>query len=107
MEEEPTTAPTSTGARVVLVNKPPGTTPLAAIERLRQARPDEFGDDVKVGYAGRLDPLARGLLVCMAGPAGGPPLALQKALEGRSKVYEFKVKAEQEQLPIPLLTCVV
>lgn len=80
-------------ARVVLVNKPAGLTPLAAIERLRRARPDAVGGrEARVGYAGRLDPLARGLLVCVAGPPDGPSLARQKSLETQHKVYEFQAR---------------
>jgi tRNA U55 pseudouridine synthase TruB len=79
------------GVRVVLVDKPPGMTPLAAIEQLRRERPEEFPAAlVKMGYAGRLDPLARGLLVCLAGPHGAP-LSLQKEIESHSKIYEFQV----------------
>ena len=78
------------GVRVVLVDKPPGMTPLAAIEQLRRERPQEFSADLKMGYAGRLDPLARGLLVCLAGPHGAP-LSLQKEIESESKIYEFQV----------------
>ncbi len=46
-----------------LVDKPRGCTPVEAIERLRAADPSLAGR--RVGYAGRLDPLAEGLLVLL------------------------------------------
>jgi tRNA U55 pseudouridine synthase TruB len=82
--------PSSAGVNVVLVNKPPGITPLAALEQLRLDQPDEFHVGIKLSYAGRLDPLARGLLVCLAGPTG-TPLVLQKEIETKAKIYEFQV----------------
>lgn len=64
---------------VVAVYKPRGWTPLQAV---RAVLPDE-----KAGYAGRLDPLARGVLVVVRG-AG---LARQEELQHTDKVYEFEV----------------
>ncbi len=52
---------------VLLLNKQVGETPLACIERFRAAHPEYVG--VKMTYAGRLDPIAEGLLVVLAGDA--------------------------------------
>jgi tRNA pseudouridine55 synthase len=49
----------------VLLYKPAGPTPLEALEALRRARP-EFAT-VTLGYAGRLDPTAEGLLLVLVG----------------------------------------
>jgi tRNA pseudouridine55 synthase len=48
------------------IYKPVGATPLEMIERLRQVRPKLAG--VKMTYAGRLDPLAEGVLIILSGP---------------------------------------
>lgn len=50
---------------VLLLNKEVGETPLACIERFRVGHPDY--QDVKMTYAGRLDPIASGLLVVLTG----------------------------------------
>jgi len=88
-----TTTPADVG--VVLLDKPPGMTPLAALEQLRRARPTQFPEGLKMSYAGRLDPLAHGLLVCLVGSHRQhdfrAPLSLQKEVELQSKVYEFQV----------------
>jgi tRNA pseudouridine55 synthase len=50
---------------IVTVHKPPGWTPLEAMEALR-ARTPELTDEPMV-YAGRLDPMAEGLLLVLTG----------------------------------------
>ncbi|MDO8493510.1 MAG: hypothetical protein Q7S19_03145 [bacterium] len=50
---------------MILLNKPVGQTPLQALDKLRTERP-EF-KSVKLSYAGRLDPMAEGLLLVMVG----------------------------------------
>lgn len=53
-------------ARVILpVHKPPGWTPLEALEDLRARTPDLA--DAPMVYAGRLDPMAEGVLLVLAG----------------------------------------
>jgi tRNA pseudouridine55 synthase len=52
---------------VVAVWKPTGLTPLQAIDSLRKEKP-EYANQ-KIGYAGRLDPLAEGVLLLMIGGA--------------------------------------
>lgn len=47
------------------IYKPLGYTPLEAIERFRELNPEY--KDVKMSYAGRLDPLAEGVLIIVAG----------------------------------------
>jgi tRNA pseudouridine55 synthase len=48
-----------------LLDKPVADTPLDTLERLRDLRPDLAGE--KLAYAGRLDPMASGLLVVLHG----------------------------------------
>lgn len=52
---------------VVSVYKPIGYTPLQVIDTLRKKCPDYTNE--KIGYAGRLDPLAHGVLLLMIGDA--------------------------------------
>lgn len=53
--------------KIINIYKKAGETPLEAINRLRQANPEY--QDVKITYAGRLDPLAEGVLILLAGDA--------------------------------------
>ena len=50
---------------VLSIYKPIGVTPNQIIEKLREAQPEY--QDIKIGFAGRLDPLAHGLLLLMTG----------------------------------------
>lgn len=71
--------------RILNVYKPIGATPLQMIHAVRKAYPEY--KDVKIGYAGRLDPLAHGVLVLMISDAAKERdkyLSLQKT-------YEFEV----------------
>jgi tRNA pseudouridine55 synthase len=52
---------------VLLLNKQVGETPLACIERFRAAHSEYVG--MKMTYAGRLDPIAEGLLIVLVGDA--------------------------------------
>jgi tRNA pseudouridine55 synthase len=74
-----------TASLVRLVNKPRGCTPVEAIERLRAADPSLVGR--RVGYAGRLDPLAEGLLVLLVDEAN------QRAHEFNSLEKEYELEA--------------
>jgi len=51
--------------KVINLYKPVGMTPLQAIERFRVENPEYKG--VKIGYAGRLDPMAEGVLILLIG----------------------------------------
>lgn len=53
--------------KILNIYKPPGLTPLQLIKRLREVHPEY--KDVKIGYAGRLDPMARGVMLLMIGDA--------------------------------------
>lgn len=64
--------------RVISVYKPPGKTPLEAIRMLQEKYPALKAQ--KIGYAGRLDPMAEGLLLLLVGD-------------------ENKKKSDYEQLP--------
>jgi len=63
-----------------------GETPLACMERFRAFNPDYLG--VPMTYAGRLDPMAEGVLVVLAGKIKE---ATKKELLAFDKVYEFEV----------------
>lgn len=68
---------------VILVYKNAGETPYQALLRLRQKYPRLQGK--KMGYAGRLDPMAEGLLLVLLGDENKN----KKSYEDLSKVYEF------------------
>jgi tRNA pseudouridine55 synthase len=50
---------------ILILNKKVGETPLECLERFRAERPEYQG--IKMTYAGRLDPMAEGLLLVLAG----------------------------------------
>ena len=54
-------------ADIFLVDKPEGLTPLQALGKFREKFPQH--SDKKITYAGRLDPMASGLLLFLSGPA--------------------------------------
>lgn len=70
---------------VINIYKPVGPTPLDIIKKLRQAFPEYEKD--KLGYAGRLDPMAQGLLLILAGEENKK----RKEFEKLSKTYEFEI----------------
>jgi tRNA pseudouridine55 synthase len=51
--------------KVVCLDKPLGLTPLEAVEKFK--RKNKKYKDVKIGYAGRLDPMASGVLLLLIG----------------------------------------
>ncbi len=63
--------------------KPVGLTPLAAMDKLRERMPGLA--QVKMGYAGRLDPMADGVLLVLVGNANSK----RKEYERLPKVYSF------------------
>lgn len=70
---------------VLLVYKKVGLTPLQVIEKLKTTY-SEYKDK-KIGYAGRLDPMAEGLLLLLIGEENKK----RKDYEKMSKEYEFEV----------------
>src|SRR4030042_4443536 len=68
-----------------LVDKPLGATPLESLALVRRARPEAAG--AKLSYAGRLDPMATGLLVVLHGPL----LMHQERFWELPKAYEATV----------------
>lgn len=54
---------------IILIEKPAGMTPLEAIRRYKKRHPET--SDVPMTYAGRLDPMAEGLLLVLSGNAIG------------------------------------
>lgn len=71
--------------KIINIYKPIGITPLQLISGLRNEYP-EF-KNVKIGYAGRLDPMAHGVMLLMIGDA---TKEREKYL-GLDKEYEFEV----------------
>lgn len=69
----------------LLVYKPIGLTPLQAIIKLKKLYP--VYQNQKIGYAGRLDPMAEGLLLLLIGDENKK----RKEYEQLSKEYEFEV----------------
>jgi tRNA pseudouridine(55) synthase len=53
--------------KVIIINKQIGETPLEALEQIRIQ--EEIKSDIPMTYAGRLDPMAEGLLIILAGDA--------------------------------------
>lgn len=68
---------------VILLNKPVSMTPFQCIQEYRKSHPEYNG--VKLGYAGRLDPMAEGLLLVLVGDDNRD----RKKYEEMPKVYEF------------------
>ncbi|MDX1535908.1 MAG: hypothetical protein R3346_04075, partial [Candidatus Spechtbacterales bacterium] len=70
---------------VLNIYKPLGFTPLQAIEQYREINPEY--SNVKMGYAGRLDPLAEGVLIVPTGET----LKKQKEYMDLDKKYTAKI----------------
>ncbi len=70
---------------MLLVYKNLGETPLESLQRLRSAQP-ELADE-KLSYAGRLDPMAEGLMVIMVGEENKQ----REEYLGFDKTYEFQI----------------
>ena len=70
---------------IIVVYKPMGITPLRAIEELKNLR-SKYREQ-KISYAGRLDPMAEGLLLLLIGDEN----KRRKEYEGLEKVYEAEI----------------
>jgi len=70
---------------VVCLYKPVGLTPLQLINKLRES--DSKYQDIKIGFAGRLDPLAHGVMLLTVGEAN----KVRDKYLGLSKKYQFSV----------------
>ncbi|MBP9839807.1 MAG: hypothetical protein KBC44_02390 [Candidatus Pacebacteria bacterium] len=71
--------------KVILINKKEGETPLEALEVFRSK--NKSYKDLPITYAGRLDPMAEGLLLLLA----GEECKQKDKYLGLDKEYEFKV----------------
>lgn len=69
----------------MLIHKPIGKTPLQAIKALQRKRPQL--QKVKLGYAGRLDPMAQGLLLVLEGEENKK----KHLYENLTKTYEVDI----------------
>lgn len=69
---------------MILVYKPLGLTPLQAIERLKKKKPELLGKTLS--YAGRLDPMAEGMLLILVGSENKK----RREFEHLEKEYEFE-----------------
>ena len=70
---------------VIPVYKPLGVTPLEAVRLFKQRYPDY--NDQKISYAGRLDPMAEGLLLLLIGEENKN----RQFYEAMQKTYEFEM----------------
>lgn len=70
---------------VIVVYKPLGLTPLDAINAYRKKHPNVA--EVKLGYAGRLDPMAEGVLVILVGDECNK----RTSYERLAKEYQFEL----------------
>lgn len=70
---------------VLVLYKPQGVTPLQLIEKFREDNP-EYKDE-KIGFAGRLDPLAHGVMLLTIGEANKH----REPLLSLNKTYKFSV----------------
>lgn len=70
---------------IVNIYKPQGLTPLQLIEQFRKDNPEY--KDVKIGFAGRLDPLAHGVMLLTVGEANKD----REQYLNLNKTYRFKV----------------
>ncbi len=71
--------------KIINVYKPIGLTPLQLITKLRSIYPEY--KDIKIGFAGRLDPLAHGVMLLML----GEETKKRDKYLGLPKEYEFEV----------------
>ena len=70
---------------ILLLNKRTGQTPLECVEEFRKNNPEY--KDVRMGYAGRLDPMANGLLLVLVGKENKK----REQYLGLDKEYECEV----------------
>ncbi|HEX9805051.1 MAG TPA: hypothetical protein VGA67_05190, partial [Candidatus Dojkabacteria bacterium] len=71
--------------KILQIDKRVGETPLEAIEKFRENHPEY--EDVKMAYAGRLDPMASGLLLVLI----GEECRKRDQYQNLDKVYEFEI----------------
>lgn len=71
--------------KVILLNKKEGETPLFALENFRKNNPKYL--DISMTYAGRLDPMASGVLIILA----GDKIKEKEKYLGLDKEYKFSV----------------
>lgn len=70
---------------MLIVNKPVGLTPYQVVQKIKSDNPNLV--DKKIGYAGRLDPMAEGVLILLVGSENKN----KKEYEKLPKTYEFKI----------------
>lgn len=70
---------------ILLLNKPVGISPLDAINEYKRIHPEY--EEIKMGYAGRLDPMADGLILILLGVENKK----RKEYERLSKTYEAEI----------------
>lgn len=71
--------------KILNLYKEEGETPLERLNRLRKSNPD-FAD-LSMSYLGRLDPMAKGVLVVLAGDT----VSNRKEILGADKEYKFRI----------------
>ncbi len=71
--------------KILVLHKPLGKTPLILLDEFRLRHPEYA--DVKIGYAGRLDPMAEGLVLYMVGEENKE----REKYLGMDKEYEIEI----------------
>jgi tRNA pseudouridine55 synthase len=71
--------------KLIIAYKNMGETPLECLERMRKEH--RISDDIPMTYAGRLDPMAEGLMVVLV----GEECKNKEKYLGFNKTYEFKI----------------
>lgn len=69
----------------IIANKPIGKTPFEVIQEIKKSHPEL--KNTKIGYAGRLDPMAEGLLLLLIGEENKK----KHAYENLNKTYECEI----------------
>jgi tRNA pseudouridine55 synthase len=71
--------------KIIIVDKPVGFTPLEAVKKIKEKKPELA--EKKITYAGRLDPLAHGVLLLLI----GEETKKRDSYLSLSKTYEFEI----------------
>lgn len=74
-----------TDSKLIFIDKPEGLTPLQALDSLKLVKPELAAS--KLGYIGRLDPMASGVLPVMINDANQQIITFK----GLDKTYQFKI----------------
>lgn len=93
--------------KIILVDKPSGWTSFDVVAKIRSKfRAEKFGQKIKVGHAGTLDPFATGLLIVLVGDATKQQdkfMKLDKEYEATLKLGYTSTTGDPEGTIIPFV----